>query len=143
MDLDGYQADPYKQPVYSRTIQSGNLWQSKHYMAYPLVCLYNRISCIRISNGQPPPPGGGYMSNKIYTAGINRRTLLMSTVASTGLLLQVGTSGVYAQQSLPRHTLEKMPGLDTPSTQTGDRVVITTTGAERLGQRKLEAITIG
>ena len=51
------------------------------------------------------------MSNRIYTAGLNRRTLLKSTVASTGLLLQVGTSGVYAQQSVPRHTLE-IPGSD-------------------------------
>ena len=77
MDLDGYQADPYKQPVYSRTIQSGNLWQSKHYMAYPLVCLYNRISCIQISNGQPS--GGVYVKPK-DTAGINRRTFEAITV---------------------------------------------------------------
>jgi Xaa-Pro aminopeptidase len=35
-----------------------------------------------------------------------------------------------------------IPGLPTPSTQVGDGVLITESGAERLGRRKLEAITI-
>lgn len=35
-----------------------------------------------------------------------------------------------------------IPGLPTPATQIGDGVVITRTGAERLGRRKLEPITL-
>ncbi len=35
-----------------------------------------------------------------------------------------------------------IPGLPTPATQVGDGVLITENGAERLGRRKLEAITI-
>ena len=35
-----------------------------------------------------------------------------------------------------------IPGLPTPSTQIGDGVLITEKGAERLGRRKLEPITV-
>ena len=40
----------------------------------------------------------------------------------------------------PRFTIE---GVEAPSAQIGDPVLITETGAERLGRRKLELITLG